>query len=192
MSEARPSAMQLGGDIRALRKARQMTIGAVAQALGKSVGWLSQVERGMSRITNEELETLAALFAVPLPLLLPAEGAEPAERGYIVRAGQRRRMGSRSTDLVEELLAPDLTGDVQALHATFAPRAAHAIPPNRDVEEIGYILSGRLIVTIDGTRHDLRRGDSVRLRGDAYTWENPTANPTTAIWITTPPFYIKQ
>ena len=37
----------LGADIRALRKARGLTLAELAQTLGRSVGWLSQVERDM-------------------------------------------------------------------------------------------------------------------------------------------------
>lgn len=177
----------LGADIRALRKARHQTIESVAQTLGKSVGWLSQVERGISQASAADIATLAGLFEVPISLLMQDGRAPAEESAHIVRAGQRRRMANRLPGLTEELLSPDLTGDTQVLHATFEPRAAIVTPRQRRVEEIGYILSGRLILSIGDTRHDLRRGDSFRIRGEAYTWENPTASTTTALWIVTPP-----
>ena len=40
-------ARTLGADLRALRKARGLTLIALAEVLGKSVGWLSQVERDL-------------------------------------------------------------------------------------------------------------------------------------------------
>jgi len=43
-------ARTLGADLRALRKARGMTLIALADALGKSVGWLSQVERDTQEV----------------------------------------------------------------------------------------------------------------------------------------------
>ncbi|MFB0939400.1 MAG: helix-turn-helix transcriptional regulator, partial [Paracoccaceae bacterium] len=39
----------LGADLRALRKARGLTLSDLATALGRSVGWLSQVERDLSQ-----------------------------------------------------------------------------------------------------------------------------------------------
>jgi len=39
-----------GADLRALRKARGLTLAALSDRLGKSVGWLSQVERDMSSL----------------------------------------------------------------------------------------------------------------------------------------------
>ncbi len=38
----------LGADLRSLRKSRRLTLEDVAGRLGKSVGWLSQVERDLS------------------------------------------------------------------------------------------------------------------------------------------------
>ena len=38
----------LARDIRALRKARGLTLAEAALKLGRSIGWLSQVERGIS------------------------------------------------------------------------------------------------------------------------------------------------
>jgi transcriptional regulator with XRE-family HTH domain len=38
----------LGADVRTLRKARGLTLSQMAESMGKSVGWLSQVERDLS------------------------------------------------------------------------------------------------------------------------------------------------
>ena len=37
----------LGADLRALRKSRGLTLQDMADAMGRSVGWLSQVERDL-------------------------------------------------------------------------------------------------------------------------------------------------
>ena len=37
---------QIGEDIRALRRSRDLTLQTLAGAIGRSVGWLSQIERG--------------------------------------------------------------------------------------------------------------------------------------------------
>ena len=43
----------LGADLRALRKARGLTLSDLATALGRSVGWLSQVERWFATLTEK-------------------------------------------------------------------------------------------------------------------------------------------
>ena len=51
----------LGQDLRVLRKRRGMTLVEVAEAMGRSVGWLSQVERNLSEPSLDELGEFACL-----------------------------------------------------------------------------------------------------------------------------------
>ncbi|HET9538276.1 MAG TPA: helix-turn-helix transcriptional regulator, partial [Mesorhizobium sp.] len=55
----------LARDLRALRKARGLTLTELALTLGRSVGWLSQVERGLSIPSIADLRAFADVFAVP-------------------------------------------------------------------------------------------------------------------------------
>ena len=90
-----PLSRLLAGDIRALRKARGLTLSAIADRLGRSVGWLSQVERGLSIPTLADLRAFAETFKVPVTLLLhEPEVVSEEERGTIVRAGSRRSLGT--------------------------------------------------------------------------------------------------
>src|SRR5690554_6957708 len=59
----------LGADLRALRKMRGVTLVELAQRLGRSVGWLSQVERDMSQLSRADLDAIAAALEVPLSLI---------------------------------------------------------------------------------------------------------------------------
>ena len=49
----------LGADLRALRKARGITLADLAGTLGRSVGWLSQVERDLSDVSVTDLRQIA-------------------------------------------------------------------------------------------------------------------------------------
>ena len=77
----------LAQDIRALRKARGLTLAETALKLGRSIGWLSQVERGISIPSIEDMRLFAELFGVPLGLFFTHEVPDEAERGIVVRAG---------------------------------------------------------------------------------------------------------
>ena len=55
----------VGADIRALRKTRGLTLTDLCDAVGRSVGWLSQVERGQTDPSIPDLKSIAALFKVP-------------------------------------------------------------------------------------------------------------------------------
>jgi len=179
----------LGVDLRALRRARGVTLTQAAQALGRSVGWLSQVERDKSDPSITDLRQLASYFDVPVSILFRHEAAPAAEAGFVVRAGARRAMGSSMAGLVEELLSPDLTDDFEMVHSTFLPHSQLKEVVQRPTQEVGYVISGTLEVEINGAVYSLNAGDSFRIRGEAFRWANRTSDPVVAIWVIAPPVY---
>lgn len=183
------TSLSLGADVRALRRARGMTLVDTAQALGRSVGWLSQVERDKSDPSITDLRQIAACFDVPVSILFRHEAAPAIEAGYIVRAGARRPIGSSLAGLVEELLSPDLTDDFEMVHSTFQPHSRIRDAVTRPTQEVGYVISGTLEIEIDGTAHTLTEGDSFRIRGEPFRWANRTPDPAVAIWVIAPPVY---
>jgi transcriptional regulator with XRE-family HTH domain len=181
-------ARTLGADLRALRKARGLTLIALAQALGKSVGWLSQVERDLSEPSVSDLRAMAKALDVSISSLFRTASA-PGEEGLIVRADARRPIGSRVAGSTEQLLSPDLTDDFEMIHSVFEPHASLMEPVTRPTQEVGYIVSGQLDLWIDDTLFHLTVGDSFRIRGHAYRWANPHDAPCIAIWVIAPPVY---
>jgi transcriptional regulator with XRE-family HTH domain len=179
----------LGADLRALRKVRGLTLADLAARLGRSVGWLSQVERDLSEPSVTDLRHVAAALGVPVSMLFGQAPAPAPEAGLIVRRAARRRIGSGAAGLTEELLSPDLTDDFEMVHSTFAPHSRIGEPVSRPTQEVGYLVSGRLDLVIGGTRFALRPGDSFRIRGEVFEWINPHDEPAVAIWVIAPPVY---
>jgi transcriptional regulator with XRE-family HTH domain len=184
-----PQPRMLAQDIRALRKARGLTLAETAMRIGRSIGWLSQVERGISTPSIEDMRRFADLFGVALSLFFAHDVADEDERGLIVRAGRRRSLGTSESGLVEELLSPDLGGSFELLRSVFAPGAALEKASLRRTEEAGYVVSGRFDLEVDGTWHRLAEGDSFRFREKPFRWKNPGSEPTVVIWAVSPPVY---
>ena len=181
-------ASSVGADIRALRKGRGLTLEALAEQLGKSVGFLSQVERGISTPSIADLRQLAQTFDIPLSFFLAPQSSYPDEAGIIQRAADRRMIGEE-TDLIEELLSPDLSGSFEMLRSTFAPHSASQGVISRPTEESGFILSGVFDLCIDGTWHHLTTGDSFRFKEADMQWANPSDSPCVILWVIAPPVY---
>ncbi|WP_246674545.1 XRE family transcriptional regulator [Mesorhizobium sp. B4-1-3] len=179
----------LAGDIRALRKARGLTLAEIALKLDRSVGWVSQVERGLSIPSLGDLRAFASLFDVPISLFFSHDVPVEQERGVIVRAGSRRSLGTSESGLVEELLSPDLGGSFEMLRSVFAPGAELKTEARRPTEEAGYVASGTFEIEIDGVWHRLDEGDSFRFEGKPFRWRNPGAEPAVVIWVISPPVY---
>jgi transcriptional regulator with XRE-family HTH domain len=179
----------LARDLRALRKARGLTLAELALRLGRSVGWMSQVERGLSIPSIADLNGFANVFTVPISLFFAHEVPEEHERGVIVRASSRRSLGTSDSGLVEELLSPDLGGSFEMLRSVFAPGAALTATAHRPTEEAGYLVSGVFDIEIDGIWHSLSAGDTFRFERKPFRWRNPGAEPAVVIWVVSPPVY---
>ena len=179
----------LGVDLRALRKSRGVTLTDLSEKMGRSVGWLSQVERDISSPTINELRQLAKIFNVPLSLFFGSSEAKAHEVGRIVRKSARRKIGGGDIGLVEELLSPDLTDDFEVLRSVFRPNAKLENFVTRPTQEVGYVVSGNLNLWIENEIFELGSGDSFRIRGEQFKWANPNNEDAIVIWVIAPPIY---
>ncbi len=184
-----PSETSVGRELRVLRKARGLTISELALALGRSAGWLSQVERGYSEPAVRDLRRAAQFFGLPIGFFFHNDAAPTSERGWIVRAAARRPLGTGEDGMIEELLSPDLSGSYEFVRSVFAPGAAPPEPLQRETEEAGYVVSGSLDMEIAGAWFHLEPGDSFRFNREPYRWRNAGKVEAVVIWIISPPVY---
>lgn len=180
---------RLSRDLRALRQARSLTLAQISERMGRSVGWMSQVERGISMPTLGDLRRLADLFGVPMSLFYTREQPADTDGEVVVRATARRRLGPAEAGLVEELLSPSLGGTFEMRRRVFAPGVSSAVQPRREAEEAGFVLSGRLTIELDGVAQELEAGDSFRFKGRSVRWTNPAETEAVVIWVMSPPVY---
>jgi len=179
----------VGADLRALRKARGLTLTELALRVGRSVGWLSQVERDLAEPTIADLRRLADALDQPLSLFFGPNPAPEDERGYVVRWNSRRALGSAEQGLVEQLLSPDLSGSFEIVRSVFEPGAELPEFNQRATEEAGYLIAGELEMWIGERHFHLMPGDSFRFKDERHRWRNPGTEPAIAIWVIAPPVY---
>lgn len=182
----------LGNQIRDLRAARGMSLAALARAIGKSVGYVSQIERGRSEVSISTLKAVSDELGVQISWFFQGyDPRVPSEHGHIVRREHRRRLDFPGTGIEEELLSPTLTGEAELILSTFAPGARSGEKPvSRMAEQSGYVIQGQLELKIGSKRFALRPGDSFRIgRGEAYTARNPGSVDSVSLWVIAPPRY---
>lgn len=188
-SGADGQAVALGNDVRGLRKSRGLTLNELALKIGRSVGFISQVERGLSSPSIDDLRAISAALDVPTSWFFANETQNDEELGLIVRADSRRVLGTAETGIVEELLSPDLGGSFEVFRSVFQPGAEMKNDVYRETEEAGYVVSGQLNFCIDGQWFELNAGDSFRFEHKPYRWKNTAAEPAIVIWVVSPPVY---
>lgn len=182
-------AVLLGGKIRKLRKARGKSLADIAQAIDRSVSFISQIERGRSQPSIGDLRGIAQMLGLPLGWFFLTDTVPPEESGRIVRAAERQLLGSRADGLLEELLSPDIGGAFETFLSTFKAGAKINQLTLRDTEEEGYIVKGSLDLWIGKKLFHLHAGDSFRIVREPFRWSNPTQTDTVAVWIISPPTY---
>lgn len=181
---------QIGDDIRALRKGRGITLKELAGAVGRSLGWLSQIERGQTAPSVRDLGAIAEFFGINISFFFRSASRAKEEQGLILRAADRMPIGSAESGLTEELLSPSLSGSFEMIKSVFAPRSSSGgIQRARDKEDGGILVSGRLKLWIGDLGVELEAGDSFQFANRPYSWENPGDEPAVVIWVVSPPIY---
>ncbi|MBT3628655.1 MAG: cupin domain-containing protein [Rhodospirillaceae bacterium] len=182
---------QLGVQVRELRAAKGQTLQTLAQNTGLSVGYLSQCERGRSKLTVANLLRIARALDVSINWFFqtPAEADDP-ESGIIVRAKNRRRIKISAAGLVEELLSPSLSGPLELIMSILEPGADSGEAYSHKTDEAGVVVAGELELWVGERHFHLGLGDSFAFSGTIpHRWRNPGESTTQVVWALTPPSY---
>jgi transcriptional regulator with XRE-family HTH domain len=187
-----PHAEEIGDQIRQLRKAKGLTLQDLAERIGMSIGYVSQVERNRSTLTVAALKRISEALGVGVTWFFrPGSASDPAERDFIVRAGNRRRMSYTGLGLTDELMSPDLNGPLELLYCRIEPGASSGEEPYSHAgAEAGMLVSGTLDLWIGERRFRLEPGDSFSFRSsETHRYRNPGKVTTEIVWVITPPSY---
>ncbi|HEX5609882.1 MAG TPA: XRE family transcriptional regulator [Solirubrobacterales bacterium] len=170
----------VGHRIKALRDAMNLSLRDLAERSGVSAPMLSQVERGETSPTLASAAKIAAGLELTLSQLLRLDEGQHVA---VSRASGRRRYergGHRFEELTPPL--PGQRADV-SLHVLEpgATTGGRADPPMHEPgsRETAVVLAGTLALVVDGSRHELREGDSVTFDADLpHHFENDGEEPT--------------
>jgi len=168
--------LRIGRQIRDLRKAKKITLTTMAEKISRSVGYVSQVERGVSALPIPVLQRICDVLGVQISWFFHTDSEAPMEElNYIVRSDARRSLNFSGTGIREELLSPRLSDQLQMILTTFAPQAGSTESRERKGEEGGFVQSGMLELGVGDKRYLLQAGDSFSLTGEEPHWvRNPS------------------
>ena len=187
---------KLGDEIRQLRKVRGVTLQQLAKSTGKSVGFLSQVERNLTKPSVAALQNISEALGVHIGWFFQPAGTEPDdEKQFIVRNKNRRRLSYSalsSTDylgLHDHLLSTNLNGELALGISRYEPGASTGDDSyDHHGEEAGLVLSGQLELTISNKKFILEEGDSFSFNSNLkHRYANPSGSKDTiVVWANTP------
>ena len=171
--------------IQDLRKHKQFTLKALADKIGRSVGFLSQVERGLSRPTVADLTAISETLGVPTTYFYSEP--KPKELPWVTRPNERRTL-YYAKGITDVLLSPTMSAGFCILETLLE---AGAISGERHLsdssEQGGYVLDGELTLWLgEDEPVTLYAGDSFQLASHTHCrYGNRTELPARVLWVYT-------
>lgn len=177
-----PHSPAFGGRIRELRRKGNMTLQALAEQAGISVGFLSQVERDKATPSLTTLGNLATALGVDIEVFISSP--KPAES--LTRAGDRPLYSLTESDLQYERLSTVLPGGQMTSLIVHVPPGYQSEPLNHVGEEFLTVLQGQITQTLGDASLVLNEGDSLHFMGDTrHSFANRGDAPARVLWVGT-------
>ena len=174
----------IGPRFRKLRLQRGESLATVANAVGVSIGFLSNLERSQSGASIGIMRKLAQYYGLNiLDLFNPIDGTGP-----LVRPSDRKSLEGGPGVHMELLASGKITMEPHLF--CIAPGAGSGESYSHEGEEFLYVVRGRLDIELAGQEFELRTGDSFYFTSKTqHRWVNPGKSDTIVLWINTPPTF---
>lgn len=172
----------LADRLRARRKNVGLTMQQVADQAGLSVGFISQIERG---ITTPSLSSLVSVSRV-LGLHVSEFLAQPPADTPQTRHDERPVYAISESSVTYERISSSFPGSVLRSVIIHEPPGHRAEPIAHEGEEMLFVLEGTVTVEVAGERTVLETGDSIHFPSTKIhsTW-NHSDEPATIFWAGT-------
>ncbi|MCU1727119.1 XRE family transcriptional regulator [Pseudomonas sp. 7P_10.2_Bac1] len=169
-----------------LRKHKKVTLKQLADKIGRSVGFLSQVERGLSRPTMADLTAISDVLDVPTTYFY--NKPKPKALPWVTRPDERRTL-YLANGITDILVSPKIQASFSMLESLLEAGATSGERYMLDSsEQGGYVLEGELTLWLgnDETPVTLRAGDSFQFDGNTLCrYANLTEQLTRVLWVYT-------
>lgn len=182
-------AAEVGKKIKELRTNKKLTLKDMSEKTNLSIGFLSQLERGLTSVAIDSLEKIAEVLEVDLHYFF---GTAKSNKKHILRRYEQKVFQVENSRLIHYNLTNDL-GDKDLL-----PRLIEILPSGNEEnittyqhegEEFIYVLEGILTLFLDNEHHELYPGDSAHFSSNIFhNWANYTNKVVRIISINTPNF----
>lgn len=172
--------------MRALRHEHGLSLQAMAQRTGLSVGTLSQVERGITSASIKTLSILAEELNVSVNDLLGNLDKRDGEaNGWIARAHNHKTLVMKDKKIVKEVITPEKASAIDLYRVRIQPGGSTGedLFMTDGGEVIGCVVYGMLELWIDNQLILLNEGDSFCYPSYApRKWSNPGDTESYVVW----------
>jgi transcriptional regulator with XRE-family HTH domain len=170
----------VGARIRALRLERRLRLQQLAEHTKLSIGFISQIERGISSPSLSALTHLADALDVGLAQLFDTPRATASAGQIVVRTAARGKLVAWRAGIYKQLLTADSPERFSFYLMTMEPAAGSGTDLYaHQGEEAGFVMQGKLKLTVEDRSWMLARGDSFHFPSERpHRFENAARGRT--------------
>lgn len=186
----------IGAKVNALRTGKNYTLKQLSEETGLSIGFLSQLERGISSVAIDSLAKISAFLEVPLSSFFDDENAR--DQDPVVHSFNLHPTKSTS-EIVQFILSNkvteyDILPRLFELMPLMEPSNEDCVMFNHTGEEFIYVLEGIVTIYLNDQVYTLYPGDSIQiLSNQKHNWVNLTNRTAKLLSINSPnPFKEKE
>lgn len=176
----------VGARVRALRKEKRVSLQALSARSGLSVGYLSQIERGISSASVRALALITDGLGAGLDAIFQPESERSGPVGaFAFTIAERRGLGFWRDGIEKDLLTPGEGGAINLYLVHLAPGGRSGeVAYTHAGSEAGFVLAGSFSLVVEGEMRVLEAGDAFRFKSDRpHRWHNDGRQPCEILWV---------
>lgn len=158
-----PESPTLAQIIRDLRTRKKVTVRELAAQIDRSIGFISQIERGLSQPSVEDLDAISQALEVPFRYFVEPE--QSPRQQWITRPDERRTL-TYARGVTDRVISPTLSNQLIMLETLLEPGADFG---ERNIidssEQGGYVLEGELTLWINDEEICIGAGEGFQIPG---------------------------
>ncbi|UXN62373.1 cupin domain-containing protein [Phyllobacterium zundukense] len=190
ITETNPA--RLGIRLKLARQTRGLTLKALSEAANCSESLLSKIENGKASPSLPMLHRLVQVLETNIGWMFEESDGE---EGIVFRAGARPLIAldplRRGEGISLERVIPYSPGHLLQCNIHHIEKdGASAGPIQHAGEEVGYILSGEVELTVGEKQFELKEGDAFVFNSDLpHSYRNTGKKRASIFWVNTPPTF---
>lgn len=179
----------IGAKVKALRTSKNYTLKQLSEESGLSIGFLSQLERGISSIAIDSLAKISSILEVPLSSFFDENAStshDPVLHSFNLQCTKA------TSEIVQYILSNnaseyDILPRLFQLMPLMDAESEDVVMMNHIGEEFIYVLEGIVTVYIGDREYTLYPGDSIQIHSnEKHNWINLTNKVAKLLSINTP------
>ncbi|MGC8660289.1 MAG: cupin domain-containing protein [Desulfomonilaceae bacterium] len=180
--------IEIGRRIRARRSSNKLTLKQLAEKVGCSDAYLSQIENGkVSPSISSPKKISEALQAKITDFFVETEDDDPV----VLSPDQRVTISLEGWDArIQSLIINSRDKRMHPFFTTIQPGGGSHGRYSHVGEEFGIVLQGQLQINLDDVIHLVRTGESFYYNSNKpHSWTNPGKMETVVVWVISPPTF---